>query len=661
MVLVCCYDQLFLLEIIQADNAQEIAERKEMNCEQCGAANVQSANYCSICGHKATPKLTTTSGNSSETNQNDIQATKKKKVWIAILLSFFITGAGQIYAGATKRGIIQIMIYALLFPGIVVSLKAIVMPYWLWGMYDAFKKVKDFNDPEKPSKHAKYPINRILLGGSLIGIIIIGAMMISNTSINKHDGSASQEMISAIKSLKSNCTYGASDESCSPSSVEYDAAEKRLFDESISQIKAYCQQQPSVWRCVSFASKQTKIKYINDLMNWGGEQARMMPGAVMSDGKVDARAAYNELRQLGLTYENFNAMMQVLILHANNEAILYRAISADNEVRKEETICEEGMGGGGPSCAIKFYLTFYKNMYRYMAYSYEGISFSGSHLNDTNIGASQINFPHFDSMVGLSTRWENICKGLSAVSRLENICKGCSSGFGLSNWGPIFQRGHLVKLQQLASDGDPDAIDFIHALRDEGDTEVTKLDSALQKLIDNGKMMDVDDYAKNRLVAAATIAGVTDDKQTKPITQSVEPIPESAPSPVPVDSVCKVNDEVVSCKDTDASVKLIEKNRKYVVQGGLTWMPVALIRKWEDANTFCTNTAINGQPGWRLPTKGELIALYASGAMNGHGWTLDYTWSSTPYSAGFHYYVFLYNGYSDVVIDTNGYSVTCVR
>lgn len=68
----------------------------------------------------------------------------------------------------------------------------------------------------------------------------------------------------------------------------------------------------------------------------------------------------------------------------------------------------------------------------------------------------------------------------------------------------------------------------------------------------------------------------------------------------------------------------------YVSQGGLTWMPVTFGKKWEDANAYCANTAINGQTGWRLPTKDELSALYASGAMKGQGWVLDYTWSSTP-------------------------------
>jgi hypothetical protein len=80
------------------------------------------------------------------------------------------------------------------------------------------------------------------------------------------------------------------------------------------------------------------------------------------------------------------------------------------------------------------------------------------------------------------------------------------------------------------------------------------------------------------------------------------------------------------------------------------------------ATALCAGT-INGLTGWRLPTSAELSALYTSGAMNGQGWTLHYTWSSTPYSApSTHYIVSLLNGLVDFADDPllGGY-VTCVR
>jgi tetratricopeptide (TPR) repeat protein len=104
-----------------------------------------------------------------------------------------------------------------------------------------------------------------------------------------------------------------------------------------------------------------------------------------------------------------------------------------------------------------------------------------------------------------------------------------------------------------------------------------------------------------------------------------------------------------------------EAQKGYVSQGGLTWMPVTFYKTWSEANSYCANTTIRGQTGWRLPTKDELSALYASGAMNGQGWALNGTWSSTPDSTGNHYFVFLNGGGVDSGIDMgNGY-VTCVR
>lgn len=101
-----------------------------------------------------------------------------------------------------------------------------------------------------------------------------------------------------------------------------------------------------------------------------------------------------------------------------------------------------------------------------------------------------------------------------------------------------------------------------------------------------------------------------------------------------------------------------------VSQGGLTWMPVTFEKPWAEANVYCNNTAINGKTGWRLPTKDELSALYASGAMKGQGWTLYKVWSSTQsgYSdrRSLHYYVALDSGEVWGGFDAMSYYVTCV-
>jgi hypothetical protein len=132
--------------------------------------------------------------------------------------------------------------------------------------------------------------------------------------------------------------------------------------------------------------------------------------------------------------------------------------------------------------------------------------------------------------------------------------------------------------------------------------------------------------------------------------------------------------------EANAKFKLIKEG--YVIQGGLIWIQINSSRKtdandsqisgllglglnssgmnWSDANAYCSNTAINGQYGWRLPTKKELVAFYKSGALKDQEWSHLF-WSSTPENDGNHYWVTLHNGDVGAVTDTYSNHVTCVR
>jgi hypothetical protein len=98
----------------------------------------------------------------------------------------------------------------------------------------------------------------------------------------------------------------------------------------------------------------------------------------------------------------------------------------------------------------------------------------------------------------------------------------------------------------------------------------------------------------------------------------------------------------------------------YVAQGGLIWTPATFSDSWVNADAYCTFTWSNGLSGWRLPTQAELLALYSSGAMLGHGWTISATWTSTPAPYASYYLVNMTEGSSWY---GNGYSayVTCAR
>ena len=105
----------------------------------------------------------------------------------------------------------------------------------------------------------------------------------------------------------------------------------------------------------------------------------------------------------------------------------------------------------------------------------------------------------------------------------------------------------------------------------------------------------------------------------------------------------------------------------YVFQGGLVWMPVSstLYTYANAIDKLCSGT-IDNLGGWRLPTSGELSALYTSGLMNNQGWQLNYypIWSSTYDSnstTSFHDSVDLQNGGVGPYRDTSITSATCVR
>lgn len=75
-----------------------------------------------------------------------------------------------------------------------------------------------------------------------------------------------------------------------------------------------------------------------------------------------------------------------------------------------------------------------------------------------------------------------------------------------------------------------------------------------------------------------------------------------------------------------------------VASGALTFSkPASLARPWANTAGYCA-AQINGQSGWRLPTKPELSALYAdkgSAALTAAGWPSSWIWSSDPYSTGY--------------------------
>lgn len=72
--------------------------------------------------------------------------------------------------------------------------------------------------------------------------------------------------------------------------------------------------------------------------------------------------------------------------------------------------------------------------------------------------------------------------------------------------------------------------------------------------------------------------------------------------------------------------------------------------EWSTANSYCNNLTLEGLSGWKLPTKDELVQMYAERNSIGgfltypSSWDPPIYWSSTVASGSYHYYVFFSTG-----------------
>lgn len=102
----------------------------EKYCVNCGEKIDEKAEICPKCGVR----------------QSALNS-KKKNPGIAAVLSFFITGLGQIYNGQIGKGILLIFIQVINLLLMVILIGFITYPIvWIWGMYDAYKTAEKINE-----------------------------------------------------------------------------------------------------------------------------------------------------------------------------------------------------------------------------------------------------------------------------------------------------------------------------------------------------------------------------------------------------------------------------------------------------------------------------------------------------------------------------------
>ena len=77
---------------------------------------------------------------------NTVSPANYKNPGLAAVLSFFITGLGQIYNGQLAKGIVLIIIYGISWALMLILIGFLTTPLiWLYGMWDAYKSAEKIN------------------------------------------------------------------------------------------------------------------------------------------------------------------------------------------------------------------------------------------------------------------------------------------------------------------------------------------------------------------------------------------------------------------------------------------------------------------------------------------------------------------------------------
>ena len=118
------------------------SEARTKYCQHCAARIAFEAEICPKCGVRVSA------------------ITNPKNEAIAVILSFFWMGLGQIYVGRMGRGImlavVELLIVLTFSSGLGVIVAFITIPLWAWSMYDAYKGAKEYDSKLKQTGKAPW-------------------------------------------------------------------------------------------------------------------------------------------------------------------------------------------------------------------------------------------------------------------------------------------------------------------------------------------------------------------------------------------------------------------------------------------------------------------------------------------------------------------------
>ena len=105
-----------------------------MFCDKCGTELADNATFCSNCGNRVKAEG------------------KPKNIYVALILTFILSGLGSIYAGNVKKGVIILAVrlataFLSVFSNIFPALSMLV---WAYAFYEAYKDVQIANGHSNP-------------------------------------------------------------------------------------------------------------------------------------------------------------------------------------------------------------------------------------------------------------------------------------------------------------------------------------------------------------------------------------------------------------------------------------------------------------------------------------------------------------------------------
>ena len=140
-----------------------------MFCNNCGCELADNATFCSKCGNKI--------------------KTKSKNIYLALILTFFITGIGSVYAGNIKKGLVLFLarFVFILVGGFIANFFIILsILVWDYAFYEAYRDVQIANGHKNPKLiddfqkwNQKSKTIAILITCVILAVVIFGCVGIT--------------------------------------------------------------------------------------------------------------------------------------------------------------------------------------------------------------------------------------------------------------------------------------------------------------------------------------------------------------------------------------------------------------------------------------------------------------------------------------------------